>query len=65
MPTTHCCRHPVVGSSIYIEGNNREICDKAACIVCRTLWYEPEEFANQCFNLKKNLCSDNIKINDR
>ena len=49
MPTNHYCRHPLRGSSIYVEGSDEEICGKAACFECRNKWgSNAEDYTNRC-----------------
>ena len=46
--TNHCCKEPVKGLRVFVEGEEEEICGKAMCIECRSQWGDQELFINRC-----------------
>lgn len=46
--SNHYCRFELEGSKICIEGEDKEICGKVACFMCKQEWGDPEDFENRC-----------------
>ena len=53
MPSNHYCLAEVKNSNVVAEGDeNKPICGRNACILCRSAWGAAEDFANICINHK-------------
>ena len=53
LPSNHYCLAEVRDSNIVVEKNkSKHICGRNTCILCRSTWGNPEDFANVCIDHK-------------
>lgn len=52
-PSNHCCLAEVRNSKMFVEKNeNKHVCGRNICMICRSAWVDAEDFTNICIDHK-------------